>query len=340
MYIQPFALLFASVLAWAIIPPTIFYAWNRISCRMQQKMGKKVRPTPEFVLRKWFFGYFFVAAAFGWSTVFLFVPLIKSIMYSLTDKTLSPTVPAQFVGAENYIKIMTDPMWWKGVAVTVIYILGTLPYSVFLCLFLAGLIVNLPPFWQTFFKTALYLPGVTGVAVGAAITRWVYYPGDGFANLILRKMGFIHSNIAWFGDKHFALPTLIVGTWLGVNAIGVIIYCAALGGIPKDYYEAADIDGATPTQKFLKITWPLVKPSTVYVTITGLIGGFQIFAPALLITGGGPEGTTNFVNYIIYRTFYYDNEFGRACAMSVVLMLVIIIISMINYKVMATDVEY
>jgi len=178
------------------------------------------------------------------------------------------------------------------------------------------------------------------VAVNAAIMKWIFYPGDGFANKILRSLHLINDNLTWFGDPRLALPTIIVMSWLSVNAMAVIIYCAALGGIPRDYYEASELDGASPAQKFFHITWPLAKPSTVYVLITGLIGGFQIFAPALLITAGGPMGTTNFVNYMIYRTFYYENLFGRACAMSVALMVIIVTVSIIHYRYLASDVEY
>jgi multiple sugar transport system permease protein len=340
MTIKPFLILITVVIGWILVPPTVFYIGHLISMATAKRLGKNVKPFPAFVIKKWYASYTFIGFAFGWSTVFLFYPLCKAIGYSFTDKSLSPIAGAHWVGFTNYSTILTDSEWWKSIAVTAIYIAGTLPYSVFLSLFIASLIVGLSTRWQTFFKLALYLPGVTSMAVGAAITKWLYYPGDGAINIVLRKLGLISQNMNWFGDPKLALPTLIVMTWLGVNGLGVLIYCAALGGIPKDYYEAADLDGATPSQKFRHITWPLVKPSTVYVLITGLIGGFQIFAPAMLITGGGPQNTTNFVNYTIYRTFYYDNDFGKSCAMSVVLMVIIIIISIINYKAVATDVEY
>jgi len=347
MPIKPFALLIIVVLGWAIIPPTVFHAIYAMRQRAARKAGK--RAIPRFVIRRWYAAYAFLSVAFGWSTVFLFYPLLRSLQYSLTDKSLSAGSSAGWVGLANYSSIFHDLLWWKSVGVTVLFILGTLPYSVFVCLLLASLIVSLSTGWQTFFKTALYVPGVTSVAVNAAIMRWIFYPGDGFANVILgklgllsllQKLGWISGKPTWFADPNLALPTVIVMSWLGVNAMAVIIYCAALGGIPKDYYEASELDGASPTQKFFHITWPLAKPSTIYVVITGLIGGFQVFAPALLIPAGGPMGWTNFVNYVIYRTFYYENQFGRACAMSVALMIIIVTVSIINYRYMATDVEY
>jgi multiple sugar transport system permease protein len=361
MPIKPFIILIAVVLGWALIPPTLCHAIYAIRRRISGKSPKM--GIPGFVIRRWYTAYAFLSVAFGWSTVFLFYPLIKALHYSMTDKSLTAGSSADWVGFTNYASIFRDPLWWGAVWVTCKYILFTLPYSLFVCLFIASLIVTLSSRWQTFFKTALYIPAVTSVAVSTTIMKYIFFP-DGFANLILGRLSIVLQNLintlsallshigihfnavvpaphlTWFGDPRLALPTIIVMSWLAVNAMAVLIYCAALGGIPKDYYEAAELDGASPAQKFFHITWPLAKPSTVYVLITGLIGGFQVFAPALLITAGGPLNTTNFVNYVIYRTFYYDNLFGRACAMSVALMVIIVTVSIINYRYVASDVEY
>jgi len=210
--------------------------------------------------------------------------------------------------------------------------------SVLMSLFLAVQILKQPPRVQTFFKAALYLPGVISPVVGAAVLKWIFRSGDGFANAFLAKLGLPMQN--WFGDPKLALPVLIVMTWLGANGVCVIVYAAALGNIPRTFYEVAELDGASRVRTFMNVTWPLVKPTTIFVTVTSLIGGFQVFAPALLITGGGPLRTTWFVNYHIYRTFYYQNEFGMASAMAIVLMAVIILVSIVSYRWLATDVEY
>jgi len=326
---QPFLILATLCLAWAIVPPTLFWLLAR--------SRRKVRASET---RHWFAAYGFLSIALGWSTLFLFYPLAISFVYAFTDKSLSVGSELRWVGLRNFETILFDPFWWRSLWVTVLFILGTLPYSIFVSLFLASLIVGLPPRWQTFFKAALYVPGVTGLVVQAAIMRWVFHPGDGFANIVLNTLGIVGGNVNWFGEPTLALPTIIVMSWLTVNGLAVIIYCAALGGIPRDYYEAAEIDGATWWGRFRHVTWPLSRPSTVYVVITGLIAGFQVFAPALLITGGGPQYTTNFVNYSIYRTFFYTNQFGLACAMCVVLMLVIVGASAASYRFLRSEVEY
>jgi multiple sugar transport system permease protein len=174
--------------------------------------------------------------------------------------------------------------------------------------------------------------------VSAAVLKWIFHSGDGFANAVLKSLGLPPQN--WFGDPALALPVLIVMTWLGANGIGVVIYAAALGNIPATFYEVAELDGASPFRTFANVTWPLVKPTTIFVTVVGLIGGFQVFAPALLITGGGPLHTTWFVNYHIYREFYYRNDFAMASAMAIVLTALIMLVSVISYRWLATDVEY
>ena len=338
--LRPFLLLVECVLAWAVLPATACLLLSKAKYWLGQRLNRPVKPPSRRAIASWYAGYAFIAVSFGWATLFVFYPLLKAVLYSFTDKSMAPTVPVEWVGLRNYIQMAADRLWWRSVGVTALFILGTLPYSILISLVIASLVVRLPNAAQTFIKAALFLPGVVGFVVTAAIIKWVFYPGEGFANMLLRRLGLIAENLTWFADPNLALPTLIIMSWLSANGIAVIIYCAALGNVPRDYYEAADIDGATTSSKFIHITWPLVKPATIYVVITGLIAGFQVFAPAMLITGGGPQYSTHFVNYEIYRTFYYKNALGTACAMSVALMLIIVLISIINYKFLATDVEY
>jgi len=287
---------------------------------------------------QWFWAYAFLAASLAWSTLFLFYPLAEALRQSFTDFSLTSATATEWVGWRNYARTLRDPFWWRTLWVTFVFVGGTLPVGILLSLFLAIQIVKQPKPLQTFFKAALYLPGVISPVVGAAVMKWIFHSGDGFANALLDTAGLPGQN--WFGDPRLAMPVLIGMTWLSANGVAVIVYAAAIGNIPKTYYEVAQIDGASVWRTFSAVTWPLVKPTTVFVTVTGLIAGFQVFAPALLITGGGPLKTTYFTNYHIYRTFYYENEFGMASAMAVLLMGVIVLISVVNYRWLATDVEY
>ncbi|HTL29737.1 MAG TPA: sugar ABC transporter permease [Tepidisphaeraceae bacterium] len=327
--IYPLWYLAGLVLLWAIVPAGLLIGGDLLRTRRRKLAVRH---------GQWFWAYVFLSVAMAWSTLFLFYPLLKATGQSLTNFSLSASESTRWVGLANYRELLTDPYWWEAVLVTLIFVGGTLPVSVLVSLFLAMQILKQPPRVQTFFKAALYLPGVISPVVGAAVLKWIFHSGDGFANALLAKLGLPMQN--WFGDPHLAMPVLIGMTWLGASGVGVIVYAAALGNIPRTYYEVAELDGATRFLTFANVTWPLIKPTTIFVTVTSLIGGFQIFAPALLITGGGPLRTTWFVNYHIYRTFYYQNEFAMASAMAIVLMLLIVFVSVLSYRWLATDVEY
>jgi len=327
--IRPLWYLVGLVAFWAVVPFAVLLVAD---------LARTKRRTLSLRHKQWFWAYLFVAASLAWSSLFLFYPLGQAVLQSLTDFSLTSATATEWVGLRNYKDTLSDPFWWRTLLVTLVFVGGTLPVGILTSMFLAVQILKQPRPLQTFFKGALYLPGVISPVVGAAVMKWIFHSGDGFANAVLQEMGFQSRN--WFGDPALAMPVLIAMTWLSANGVGVIVYTAAIGNIPQTYYDVARIDGASAWRTFFSVTWPLVKPTTIFVTVTGLIAGFQVFAPALLITGGGPLHTTYFLNYHIYRTFYYQNEFGAASAMAVVLMGIIVFVSVVNYRWLATDVEY
>jgi len=327
--IYPFWYLAGLVVFWACVPFTILAGGDMLRTRRKRLAMRHYQ---------WFWAYLFLSVALAWSTLFLFFPILKASQQSLTNFSLSAAESTHWVGLSNYRQLLGDGYWWRSVLVTLVYVAGTLPVGIVLSLFLAMQILKQPRYLQTFFKSALYLPGVVSPVVGAAVMKWIFHSGDGFANAILAHLGIGAQN--WFGNPALAMPVLIVMSWLSASGVGVIVYAAALGNIPRTYYEVAELDGASPFLTFTTVTWPLIKPTTIFVAVTSLIGGFQVFAPALLITGGGPLRTTWFVNYHIYRTFYYQNDFALASAMAFVLMFFIVLVSIISYRWLATDVEY
>ncbi len=317
---------------------TIFWACVPAGALVAADLFRKHRRTLAARHAQWFWAYAFLAVSLAWSTLFLFWPLAQALLQSGTNFSLTSAVSNHWVGLKNYRDTLADPFWWHTLGVTALFVAATLPVSLLTSLFLAIQILKQQRPLQTFFKAALYLPGVISPVVGAAVMKWIFHSGDGFANAMLHDLGVPAQN--WFGDPALAMPVLIGMAWLSANGVGVIVYTAAIGNIPATYYEAARIDGAPPWRTFWSVTWPLVKPTTIFVSVTGLIGGFQVFAPALLITGGGPLKSTYFLNYHIYHTFYYENQFGAASAMAVVLMAIVVLVSIVNYRWLATDVEY
>ena len=228
---------------WAVLPPALLTGLDRLRGRTR-RVGVKHK--------QWFWAYFFVAAALGWSTLFLFVPLGKAIAQSLTDFSLTGVTATKWVGLRNYIDTLRDPFWWRTVWVTVIFMVGTVPAGVLVSMFLAVQILKQPLKLQTFFKAALYLPGVIGVVVSAAVMKWIFHSGDGFANGVLHAFGVEGRN--WFGDPSLAMPVIIAMVWLTANGVGVIVYAAAIGNIPRTYYEVSELDGASNWATFFSIT--------------------------------------------------------------------------------------
>ena len=284
-----------------------------------------------------FWAYIFISIPLGWSTIFFLLPIIKSINYSFTDFALSK-MTSEWVGLENYIDVLMSPFWWHTIWISFKYSLAVVPAHILISLLLASLIIKFKNKVQSFFKAAFYLPTVLSLVVFTAIIKWIFEPGSGFANTLIQNLGFEPQ--LWFASPDQAFWVLAGMTWISGHGLGILLYCAALSGIPDSIYEASELDGVRPFRKFTRITWPLVRPTTIYVSILGLIGTFQVFDAAFLITRGGPLNTTYFVNYNIYNTFYNQGLFGVASAMSVILMIIILTVSILNYSLLSSKVEY
>ncbi len=168
---------------------------------------------------------------------------------------------------------------------------------------------------------------------------WIYDPTRaGLLNMFLGLFGIDH--VMWLGQSSTALFSLILMTWLTGHGAGVILYLAALGGIPRSLYEAAEIDHASEWSKFRNVTWPLLKPTTLYLLVMGIITSFQVFMSIYLMTQGGPNFATTTIAYLIYTHAFEFYKFGLAAAESFVLGVVIIIASVLQFKLMASDVEF
>lgn len=308
----------------------------KLFSRPFSKLAREINS--DAVYGEWIWAYVLLAVDIGWSIVFLFYPLLKGLWFSFNDVGI--TGDMSWVGLGNFTDILTDLSgWWYSFRVTLYWMIGVVPMTgIIIPLLLALLVSPLSASSQNLFKAAFYLPGVISPVVSAMIIRWIFNPTSGLANWMMRNLGLPEK--VWFADPQLALPALIVMTWLGGHGWGMILYLAAVDRIPKSLYEAADLDSASWWSKVRNITWPLIKPMTLFTLVTGLIGGFQVFAPAFLITQGGPMRTTEFVGYRIYTTFFARAQFGMASAMAVVMMVIIVAVSVASWKLLSTDVEY
>jgi multiple sugar transport system permease protein len=289
---------------------------------------------------EYFWAYVFVlpmALVFG---AFAFYPVFASVVTSV-QRFSGFSLERPFVGLDNYEWVLfREPIFWKSVWNTLVFTAGTVPVAVFLPLALAALISRLSPIAQTWFKSAFYLPGVVSTVVIALIWLWILYPlNSGLANWVVRQVG-LGGPFGWLAHVNLAMPSLIATVWFSGHGAAVILYLAAMGGIPNSLYEAADLDCASGWSKFRNVTWPLIMPTTLFVLVIATINSFQVFDLIYTMTSGGPQLTTSTIVYHIIRVAFIQFEFGRASAMAVLLGIAIILISIVQFRLLATEVEY
>jgi ABC-type sugar transport system permease subunit len=242
-----------------------------------------------------------------------------------------------FIGLANYATVLTNPVFWQALKNTLIYTVGVVPVQIGLALIVA-LLLNAEIRGRTMFRLLYYLPVVTPLSIAAVIWQWIYHPQMGLLNAALSTFGVAPRN--WLGDPQIAmLSVIIVAIWAGLG-YKMVIFLAALQGIPESYYEAAMIDGANRLDLFRHITLPLLRPTMLYVFITSLIGSFQVFGLVNVLTGGGPLDATNVLVMHIYRRAFSDYQFGEASAMSFVLFAIILLFTLVQWKVMGREVSY
>jgi multiple sugar transport system permease protein len=282
--------------------------------------------------------YVFLAPAIVVFAAFLVYPAIQSAIYSLESFTILRT-DHPFVGLRNYQTLLSDPIWWTAIVNTLVFTIATVPFTIAVALGIAMLLMPLHSRLQTVFKTAFYMPGVTSAVVIGLIWLWIFYPfEEGLANYLVTSLGLDRQN--WLGSSRTALGSIIVMAWMTGQGATIVLYMAALGNIPPSLYEAADIDCATGWTRFRRVTWPLIKPTTLYATVTATAGSFLIFDLVYALTKGGPGTATTTVVYRIYDIAFERNQFGLASAGAVMLAILAVGFSVIQFKFLSSDIEY
>jgi multiple sugar transport system permease protein len=282
----------------------------------------------------WFYGFITLPVLVFVS--FTLYPLLSAFLMSFEKYQV---LGSKWIGLANYSAIFHRDLFGKALINTLIYTVGTVPMNICISLGISIAIFQLGKKSQTFFKASFYLPAVASGVTMSLVWLFIFNPmPEGLLNSAIQLLGF--SNVNWLGRVDSALMSLIFMTYLGGHGAGIILYLASLGGIPKTIYEAADIDAASAWSKFINITWPLLKPTTLYLLVIGIIGSFQVFMSAYLMTSGGPDHATTTIAYLIYQDAFEYFEFGLAAAESFILALIIVAISILQFKYFGSDVEY
>ena len=265
-------------------------------------------------------GWAFAGPALLVIGLFFGVPVLAALALSLTDfdiYSLADIGNLRFVGIDNYIGLLQNPLFWKALGNTFYFVLVGVPLSIAVSLGAALLLHAKAARFRPLFRTALFAPVVTTVVAVAVIWRYLFHTKYGMANWGLSFLGI--EPVDWLGDPHWAMPTIILfAVWknFGYN---MIIFLAGLQGIPEDLYEAARIDGASPWKQFRHVTLPMLGPVLLLVGILTMAGYFQLFAEPYVMTQGGPLQSTVSVLYLMYEEGFKWWNLGNASAVAFLL---------------------
>ncbi len=269
--------------------------------------------------------YLFIAPAGVILLIFFFIPFFQTIGLSFFDYSNSIYQP-NFSGIQNYLDILKNPIFYKVMWNTVLYLVVAVPILAIFPLFLAVLI-NQKIRGITLYKILIYLPVIVSIVVAAIAFKWLYAQ-DGILNYFMQL--FHLPKIGWLTDPKYAIYSVIIVTiWKGIGYY-MMIYLASLMSVPKELYEACDIDGANFWQKHLTVTVPHLMPTIALVTTISSISAMKIFAEIYVMTKGGPLNSTKTIVYYIYEKAFENLDLGYASAMAVILLVIVMIFSLLN----------
>mgnify|MGYP001815595651 CR=1 FL=1 len=292
-------------------------------------MGRaaEARPARKFFKKKWLIGYIFISP---WLISFLMcdlLPIVSGFYHSFTE--WNALGKENFVGLANYQEALTrDPLFWTSVGNTFYFIAASVPLGIAVAFFLA-MLLNANIRGTGAYRTIFYLPSVVPTVAAVIVWIFIFETRRGILNYGLELIGL--PAIRWLSDPNWAMPALIIMSLWTIGA-AMIIFLAGLQGIPQELYEAAEVDGASPPQRLVRITVPLMTPTIFFNLIMGLVAAFQAFNNAFIMTGGGPRNAT-----LLYMLHLYNNAFsyfrmGYASALAVMLFLVVFGITVVVYR--------
>ncbi len=264
----------------------------------------------------WLLGFIFFTAG----------PMIASLVLSFTRYDLSTI---HFVGTKNYERILFDePLFWKSLQVTVTYAFFSVPLGIAGSLALA-LMLNQKVAGERIFRTLFYLPSLVPSVASALLWSWIFNADNGLLNYTLGLFGW--GGVEWLADEKYTLGAFVVMSLWGIGGGRMIIFLAGLQGISESYYEAARLDGASAWRQFRNVTLPLLSPVMFFNLILGVIGAFQVFTQAYIMTAGGPNNATYFYALAIFRNAFEYFKLGKASALAWILFLILMGITALQF---------
>jgi multiple sugar transport system permease protein len=289
--------------------------------------------------RHFFIAFLFLTPFIATLLVFRIIPIFSALYLSFTnyDAISAP----KWIGYLNYKEVFGNStgesrLFWQSVLNTLYYTAGEVAGEMVIGLTLA-LLVNAKLRGRNIYRVAFYMPVVTSTVAVSMIWLWVYHPDIGLLNQVLKGIGFPTYN--WLSNPVLAMPSIIfMSVWQGAGW-SMVVYLAGLQGIPENLYEAAMIDGANRWQSFRYVTLPSLRPVTLFIVVVSCIAALQIFTQIFVMTQGGPLHLTDTVTYRIWRNAFTYYRMGFASAMSFILFLIILVISIINERIFSREIN-
>ena len=273
-------------------------------------------------------GWLFVSPITIGFTIFFVGPLVAVFGYSLTEWNLL-TQQSSWVGMANYADALSaNPTFWKVLKNSLIFAAGLVPLNIAMALGLA-LALYRPFRGAIFFRTVFFAPMVTAAVAWAIVWRFLLQGESGAVNQALAVIGIDGPN--WLRSPEWAMAAVIVTRVLKTVGLNMILFIAALQSIPRDYEEAARLEGASSWQIFRRITWPLLAPATLVITVITVVGSLKVFDHIYLMTGGGPENGTLVLAYYIYEQGFEFFNIGYAAALAVILFALILVLTLAQF---------
>jgi multiple sugar transport system permease protein len=274
-------------------------------------------------------GYLFIAPQLLLFLVFVVYPIIEGIRLSLYRINYQTET---FIGFENYSRLFADPVFMKSTLNTVIFVVFIVALTVIFAMFVSSAIFDKNAKYVSFIRGSYYIPVMVSMVVMSMVWSFLLNPANGLIPYAARQLEV--ATVNFLGDTTLVLPVIIFVTFATNVGSAIILYVASMIGVPKDIFEAAEIDGASRLQIIFKILIPMVKPTTIYIIIMNIIAVLKIFVVIQLLTGGGPNNASTTLMYFLYNNAFKYNQLGTASAVGVIMFLIALLLSIPQLRAM------
>ncbi len=277
-------------------------------------------------------GYLFISPQILIFLIFLVYPIIEGIRLSLYQISYTSE---KFVGLDNYVTLFSDPVFFKALFNTVIFVVFIVVLTVGFALFVASAVFDKNAKYVSFIRGSFYVPVMVSMVVMSMVWSFLLNPANGLISYLSQELGFGSVNL--LGKTTTVMPVIIFVTFATNVGQAIILYIAAMIGVPKDLFEAAEVDGANRWHVITKILIPSVSSSTIYIAIINIIAVLKIFVVIQLLTGGGPNNASVTLMYYLYNNAFKYNQLGTASAVGVIMFLITLLLSVPQLRALIKD---